>query len=405
MREDQWKEHAPVVIPADESERLEALLRYESFDVEPVQDESFNRLAKLAAKICGLPIGLINLIGRDKQFNKACFGFTGSTTSRDESFCQFTIMQDEILEVPDARKHPYFKYNPNLYNELKLVFYAGVPLKTPDGFNIGSLCLIDHKPNRLTDEQREMIKTLADEVIAQYELNLARNQLEELNKEKDELLQVVSHDMRNPLMGIIGFSGLLKNEVDSEEHREILRLIEESGSAIMGIVNVLLKTNYLKGGGFTIHREKSNITELTKEVVTLLRATTQLKKQKLILNSDKNIEANVDPGKWKQIVGNIISNASKFTPEKGEIRVSVRRSSGGGEIELEVADNGIGMSDSILKNLFSGKAEIQREGTAGEETSGIGMRVIQKYVHLHNGKVDVKSEENKGTTFRVSIPG
>ncbi|MCH8557040.1 MAG: GAF domain-containing sensor histidine kinase [Balneolia bacterium] len=404
MNRDEWLDFAPFPVLEHEKERVEALKRYERLDSEPEQEESFNRLAQLAAEICDLPIGFINLLTEDKEFKKACYGYDGKTTPKNASFCQFTIAKDEILEVEDAREHPYFKYNPNVNSGLKIVYYIGIPLKTPDGYNIGSLCLIDHKPNKLTKRERRAIKILADEIISQFELNYTRNRLQQNNREKDELIKIVSHDMRNPLMGIIGFSEVLKQETDNDEHREILGIIEDSGEAILGIVNVLLSSEYVKNEAFTINRRQTDVAALTKEVITLMQPFMMLKNQNFTSDLPDSLMWKVDGEKWKQIIGNLLNNACKFTPSGGNVFLTMSTSDDGSMLVLKVSDTGIGMDSELQGRLFGGGGEIRRPGTEGEPSTGIGMTTIQKYVKLHLGNIAVDSAPGKGTMIHISIP-
>lgn len=393
-------------IPPNEAERLEALSRYESLELEPVKEEDFNRLAELAAEFCGVPVSFINLIGTDKEFKKACFGLEGETTPRTDSFCQYTIMQDDVFEVKDSLQDPLLKNNPNVKGKLKLRYYAGVPLKTPDGFNIGSLCLIDFKPNELTDSQRKALKTLAKEIVVRYELNRVNKQLEKNKAEQDELIRIVSHDMRNPLTGILGFSSLLIEETENEEHKEMLQSIENAGEAILNIVNLLLNSEYIRNHAFILHNTYTDVSKVTREVVHLHEPFTLMKNQNLSVQIEEPIQCNIDCEKWKRIVGNLLSNAIKFTPVDGDISLTVRKLDHERPpfIELNVKDSGIGIPEEVKRDLFTGKDSIRRSGTSGEKSVGLGMYIIQKNVKLMRGTLGYQSEVGKGTEFTLKVP-
>ncbi len=393
-------------VPENEHARIKALERYESSEHPPLPEGTFDRLATLAARITGLPVCFINLIGRDKQFAKASAGHPGEAIPRKKSFCQYTIMQNDILEVCDTTTHEIFCDSPFVKAESELVirYYIGVPLTTPDGHNIGTLCLTDDKPNALTDEHKETLKVLADEIVSHYELKSAKLKLEKINKEKDELIRIVSHDLRNPLNGIIGFAEYLKSEMQNEEHREMLGLIEDAGQATMRIVNILLNSDYIKNEAFRLNCERHNVTELTREVIGLLRPFTLIKKQQISLHFTEDIYRTLDADKWKQIVGNLLSNASKFTPNEGNIELRLRVDEEMDKLELELEDNGIGMDEAMVGRLFTGKKSIQRAGTNGEDSSGLGMVLVKRYVELHDGTVQVTSKPGKGTRFVVRLP-
>lgn len=407
MSDTDWLSGKSVPIPENEDERLQALSRYESITEPPHREKVFDRLASLAAEICGTPIAFINLIGEDKEFKKACFGFNGSTTPRRLSFCQFTIMQDGIYEIPDTHKSDIFKTNPNVTGKLNLRYYVGIPLTSPEGYNIGTLCLIDRKPNKLDESERRAIKILADEIISQFELNAARRKLEKNNLEKDELIRIISHDMRSPLTGIIGFSELLKDEVKNAEHRQLLEHIEDAGKALNSIINELLNSKFVKNETFKINRKEVNVADLSREVVTMHTPSAKLKRQRISVNIPETLSFSVDPKMWKKIVGNLLSNAMKFTYEGGSISVSPSKEEikeNGPLLILKVKDTGIGISEEDQKNLFSTNNRILKTGTEGEKSSGIGIPTIKKYVDLHEGRINVSSTLHEGTEITVQIP-
>jgi GAF domain-containing protein len=150
-----WLDNQLLPIPANEKERLQALSRYESLDSGPEHEEAFDRSASLVALLCDKPIVFINLIGDDKQLHKPCFGFKDVTSPRTNGFCQYTIMQDEILEVEDTLQDDLFRNNPYVTEGLKLRYYAAVPLQTDDGYNIATLCIADQEPSSLIKEQKD----------------------------------------------------------------------------------------------------------------------------------------------------------------------------------------------------------------------------------------------------------
>lgn len=237
-------------LPADEVDRVKALEKYENVEKGIDREEVFDRLAALAALICNAPVAFIKLVGHDKQYVKASFGFEGSTMPRSAGICQYTIMQDDVLEIRDSLEHELFKMDPDLPGPDKLRFYAGVPLKTPDGYKIGTLCVIDKMPGILSESQKEALRTLADEIISRYELVSMKNILTEKNAEKDELIKIVSHDIRNPLTGIINFSVLLSEELENPDHLEMVKYIEKGGEKILSIISSMLDSDYVRNKAF-----------------------------------------------------------------------------------------------------------------------------------------------------------
>lgn len=162
-------------LPINEQERLAALRKYDILDSEP--EAVFDSLVQLATYICQVPIAAISLVDEHRQWFKAIAGLSARETSRDVAFCAHTILQDEVMIVPDATKDERFFDNPLVTSAPDIRFYAGVPLATPQGFHLGTLCVIDTVPRTLAAPQLEAIKTLADNIMAHLDLRLSHKHI------------------------------------------------------------------------------------------------------------------------------------------------------------------------------------------------------------------------------------
>jgi GGDEF domain-containing protein len=152
--------------PANESTRIQMLHGLNLLDSEP--EERFDRLTRLAKRLFNVPIALVTLVDKDRQWFKSCVGLNVTETPRSISFCGHAILKNELLLVPDATQDERFHDNPLVTGEPKIRFYAGYPLTVPNGNKMGTLCLIDTKPRELDDEERALLRDLAG--MAEQEL-------------------------------------------------------------------------------------------------------------------------------------------------------------------------------------------------------------------------------------------
>jgi GAF domain-containing protein len=163
--------------PQNESERLDTLRAYELLDTEP--EAAFDAITKLAANLCEVPIALVSLVDADRQWFKSRCGLDPTSTGRDVAFCAHAILQNDIFEIPDACEDPRFADNPLVTGPPHVRFYAGVPLIEPAGLPLGTLCVIDHKPRKLTQRQREQLRHLAQSIVGLIVMRIRRSELEE----------------------------------------------------------------------------------------------------------------------------------------------------------------------------------------------------------------------------------
>jgi diguanylate cyclase (GGDEF)-like protein len=162
----------PAPLPANETQRLAALHRYAVLDSGP--EQAYDDLTMLASAVCRAPIALISLVDRDRQWFKSAVGLSASETARELAFCAHAILQpDQPFEVPDAQIDPRFAGNPLVTGDPRIRFYAGAPLISPAGLPLGTICVIDRVPRRLSDIERNALQSLARQVVAQLELRQA----------------------------------------------------------------------------------------------------------------------------------------------------------------------------------------------------------------------------------------
>jgi GAF domain-containing protein len=180
-----------------------------------------------------VPTVLITLLDEERQWFKSRVGLEATETPREQAFCGYTILADEVMQVRDATRDPRFADNPLVTGETGLRFYAGAPLTVPDGQRLGALCAIDTRPRELDERQRQALRDLAalaaDELrlrragreaeAARREAEAARRQAEAADRTKSDFLAAMSHEIRTPMTGVLGMADLLAAEPLSERQR------------------------------------------------------------------------------------------------------------------------------------------------------------------------------------------
>ncbi len=168
-------------LPPDEEGRLRALRRSGLLDSAP--DPSFDDFTRLAAFICDTPIALVSLVDADRQWFKSKVGLDVAETPRGDAFCAHAILERGVTMVPDSHADPRFADNPLVQHEPKIRFYAGAPLVTPEGYALGTLCVIDRKPRTLEKAQLEALQALARQVVTYVELRMRTGDLDRSTRE------------------------------------------------------------------------------------------------------------------------------------------------------------------------------------------------------------------------------
>ncbi|HEY9650181.1 MAG TPA: PAS domain S-box protein, partial [Coleofasciculaceae cyanobacterium] len=171
--------------PAHETARLEALYQYKILDTNP--EQAFDDFTRLAAQICETPIALMTFIDRDRQWCKSKMGLAITQTAREFSFCAHAILQNQLFIVPNTLADECFASNPFVTDTPYIRFYAGVPLITPQGYALGTLCVLDTVPRELKPQQLEALNILSRQVITQLELRRNLAELEQATQESQQL--------------------------------------------------------------------------------------------------------------------------------------------------------------------------------------------------------------------------
>lgn len=225
------------------------------------------------------------------------------------------------------------------------------------------------------------------------------------NKEKDRILQAVSHDIRNPILAVSSLAELMEIDIDSfpEEQKEYILLIKEACTHALNISNDLIEISASKQVT-ELEKEYTDLTAILKSCINLLRFRAAQKNQQLTLSSQQDASIDIYANKEKiiRVISNIITNAIKFTPEGGLISIGATADSK--EAVITITDEGIGIPEEYKDKIFDMFTEAKRPGTEGEKPFGLGLSISKQIVEAHKGKIWFDSKPNIGTTFYISIP-
>lgn len=418
-----------ISIPFKESERerLNKLIEFNILDTP--EEEDYDDIVKLASFICGTPISLISLIDDKRQWFKAKVGLAARETPREWAFCAHAIDDKKVLVVNDATKDERFFDNPLVTDSPDIRFYAGFPLITSDNFALGTLCVIDIKPNALTDNQLFALETLAKQVIKNLELRinskiLANNylliqqqaaELTKTNKLNKKLISILSHDLRTPLSNLNNYLYLLENDmIDKSENDMILNDMQKGVESTIKLMENLLSWSLSQ-----LEQENLSISKIYPYYIVddkINIFATQLKSKNINIenNIDKDFIINSDQNIIDFLFRNLISNAIKFSNNNGidinykfEKNINKTDNEVDNETEFvifEIKDYGVGMSDLVKGNIFNWDVKTSTIGTNREKGNGFGLIASKELVEKLSGELYFTSEVGVGTSFFIKIP-
>jgi signal transduction histidine kinase len=398
-------EHAP--IPANDAARLAALRSYDILDTEA--EGSFDDVVHLAADLCDAPIALVSLVDEDRQWFKACCGLDAQQTPRCDSFCGHAIVaSDGLFEVANALEDPRFFDNPLVAGAPHIRFYAGKPLVDEQGYRLGTLCVIDRRPRQLTDRQHRGLEALASQVVTH--LTLRRRTLEyrrmseaaeQASRAKSQFLATMSHEIRTPLNGVIGATQLLSETDLSADQRELLDTVLKSGQTLLHLLDDLLDLSRLDAGRVKLESTAFSVRDVVRGVMGLFAPAAADRSTVIRSDVPDDLVMRGDEHRVRQVLGNLVSNAVKFT-EGGTVDIRVRVD--GPQVEFEVQDTGIGMSDEQRQRLFQPFEQGDASVTRRFGGSGLGLAICRRLCELMGGSIDGEGTEGRGSTFRFRLP-
>jgi signal transduction histidine kinase len=317
------------------------------------------------------------------------------------------VERRQAAQIHDIKEEPGYRWP-----EAPFRTALAVPILR-EGVSIGIIGVLKVVKEPFSDKQMQLVTTFADQAGIAIEnvrlFNEIQNKSAELelaNRHKSEFLANVSHELRTPLNAIIGFSEVLRERMFGEindKQAEYLEDIHSSGKHLLSLINDILNLSKIEAGRMDLELSAFDLDEALQQSLSLVRERANRSGIKLALDVDPGIGDWVaDERKFKQIMLNLLSNAVKFTPEGGTVTVSAREVEG--EVEISVADTGVGIAPENLALIFEEFRQVGADYIRKAEGTGLGLALTRKFVELHGGSVRVRSEVGKGSTFIISLP-
>lgn len=290
----------------------------------------------------------------------------------------------------------------------------------PDGFHLllllasraaieihrGQLVADLKETNQALQRERELLESRVNEQTA--ELRAANEDLAESSHLKDEFLAGVSHELRTPLSTVLLLIQMLQRQVHgplNEKQFKVLETLEKSSHHLLSLINDILDMGKFEMGQVDLDDEPVQVSEICRNSIELIQEMADQKH--VVLTTDIHPGTGViqaDRRRLQQILTNLLHNAVKFTNSGGQVGLRVHQSSSADAMVFQVWDTGIGIRSADLSRLFRPFVQLDSSLTRRHEGTGLGLALVQRLVHLHNGTIDVVSVEGEGTTFTISLP-
>ena len=237
---------------------------------------------------------------------------------------------------------------------------------------------------------------------------LQLNEIKEKNAEiekasafKNEVLGMVAHDLRNPIGAIESVTMIMELDELDDDTADNVYMIKASCTKAMSIINDLLEVAK-NDSSDVIETQRLELNHLLRNIIEMWKFREHIKNDIILTSNQPEVFADINVEKFQRVIDNLISNAIKFSKETDKVEVNVNQSKTG--ILIEVKDYGLGIPKEMLPHIFERFSKAGRQGIRGEQSTGLGLSIVRQIVEKHNGKIEVQSEEKKGSTFRISLP-
>jgi signal transduction histidine kinase/CheY-like chemotaxis protein len=304
----------------------------------------------------------------------------------------------------------YLPYLDRVYATGETILLHEAPLRLPDASGVVGDRFIDVGYHAYRDSTGTpsgvlaIIHDVTDKVEARMSESRLRQTAEAANRAKDEFLAMVSHELRNPLSAILGWARTLRGVTDPSRVAKGLAVIERNASAQANLINDILDVSRIVSGKLLLEPRRVRVASVVDSAVESIRPALLAKGIHFALDiEDADIQLVADADRLQQIVWNLLSNAAKFTPEGGAVRVNVQQTDS--QVCIRVCDTGKGITAEFLPFVFDRFRQADPSTTKRHAGLGLGLAVVRHLVELHGGRVEATSAgDGRGATFEVLLP-
>lgn len=386
-----------------EVERVAAVRALRLLDT-PVEDR-FDRIAEVARQLFDVPIALVTLVDLDRQWTKACAGHVMHDIPRDESFCSVAVATGKMLVVPDAATDPRFADLPTVRGEPYIRFYAGQPVAAPSGHLVGTLCVLDRVPRRLSDRQRRSLSDLAAWVELEYTVLHANQWEQQAERARRDFVSVVGHELRTPLTSIRGSLELIGSGrfgVLPAQVARLVRIATRSTDRLVRLADDVVDVHQMQRGQLHLRLARVALTEIIELAALAVEDVAARAAVPVEVCCSQQVTLRGDADRLVQVVTNLLVNAIHVSPR--EQPVTVICGANGSHAEIAVRDHGPGILQGQLDEIFEPFVQFDTPGSPRTGGAGLGLAIARGIVEAHGGHIHARPAPNEGSIFEVSLP-
>ncbi|RZL50958.1 MAG: sensor histidine kinase, partial [Pedobacter sp.] len=384
----------------NDAERISKLHTYDILDTP--EEDTFNKIAILAAQIFNTPIAQVTFVDEERVFFKTNISPLKATeVDRKDSFCSIAILNNNVTLFENMLDVPELQNNPFVLMENGVRFYAGAPLKTPEGLHLGTVCVLDVEPKEVSEQQLKMLETLSS--IAMDELELRLSTRKAMRTQTDMMNRIV-HDLKNPNTTISLSAELIKKKSDDPKIvSEFADRIKRSATSVLNSLNNLLDLSQSENASFRLNAQEVDIFSILESAKKNFELIASQKEQHISIICDCSSVLLADPIRLQEAFENLLSNALKYSNPNTTVVINV--SNVDNLLIVEFKDEGQGLLPDDMDRLFIKFSRLSAIPTGKERSNGLGLSIVKMLVELHHGKVWAESEgKNKGASFFISLP-